>query len=102
MSLTLAIADGMFGLTRRCVPQLTRMRFFPLLMSEEQDELVSDIPSPRGPIASGSRVVDQIVHPTPFFRAEISHRGLVSIDILRLQIVIIVIRKTKGESRARQ
>jgi hypothetical protein len=52
------------------------MRLFPQLVFENYCERVVDVLIPNGRIAGGSRVIDQVVQPLPFLRAQIKYRGV--------------------------
>jgi len=79
------------------IPQFTWMPLVPELVTEELDDCVFHVLIPRDQIVRGSRVIDQVVQSCPFLRAEIKYRGVVSFEMLRFEIVIIFIRKTKSE-----
>jgi hypothetical protein len=81
------------------VPQFTGMCLFPQLVLEKYVERIFDVLVSRNRIVGGSKIIDQVVQPHLFLRAEIKYWSIISFDVLRLEIIIISVRKTKGKCR---
>ena len=79
------------------VPQFAGMRLFPQLVLEKYVERVFDVLVPRNRIVGGSKIIDQVVQPHLFLRAKIKYWSIISFDVLRLEIIIISVRKTNSK-----
>jgi len=75
------------------------MRLFPQLVLEKYVERIFDVLIPRNRIVGGSKIIDQVVQPHLFLRAEIKYWSIISFDVLRLEIIIISVRKTNSKCR---
>jgi hypothetical protein len=75
------------------------MRLFPQLVLEKYVERFFDVLVPRYRIVGGSKIIDQVVQPHLFLRAEVKYWSIISFDVPRFEIIIILVRKTKRKCR---
>jgi hypothetical protein len=75
------------------------MRLFPQLVLEKYVERIFDVLVPGNRIVGGSKIIDQVVQPHLFLRAEIKYWSVISFDVPHFEIIIILVRKTKRRCR---
>jgi len=75
------------------------MRLFPQLVLQKYVERIFDVLVSCNRIVGGSKIIDQVVQPHLFLRAEIKYWSIISFDVLRLEIIIISVRKTNSKCR---